>query len=87
MFGDEIVYMKGWNCLDGILFKDYYNYFYNLRIILLMIYNFNNEIINFLKIILSLFMADLSFKHLYNFLKSGCEICVILKREIFIWTM
>ena len=35
------------NYINRILFKNYYNHFYNLRIILSMIDNFKNEIVNF----------------------------------------
>ena len=31
------------------LFRNYFKYFYNLRIILLGLYNFKDEIINFFK--------------------------------------
>ena len=40
---------KGWNYIDKVLFKYYYSYFYDSRIILPTYYNFKDEIVNFVK--------------------------------------
>ena len=33
------------NCINGVLFEDYYTHFYNLRIILLVSYHFRDKIL------------------------------------------
>ena len=45
---DEIKKEVGQNYLYKILFTNYYNYFYNLKFILLILDNFKIKIINFI---------------------------------------
>ena len=40
--------MEERNYIDKVLFNDYYDYFYNLKTILLVFYDFMDEIINFI---------------------------------------
>ena len=45
---DNIVYTKRQNYMFEHFFKNCFEYFNNLRIILLMLNNFNDEIVNFI---------------------------------------
>ena len=47
LFRNEIICKEEQNYIYRILFKDYYNHFYNLGIILLSSNNFEDGIINF----------------------------------------
>ena len=53
LFNDEIIYTKRQNYIYKYLFKNYFKYFYNSKIILVVLDNFKHEIVNFLFVLSS----------------------------------